>query len=222
MNYTIRVKLQSDTSFGKGDGVPGLLDMEIEHDPLTGLPVIPARRLRGLIVEECANMLFAMRLADNENFGQAMLAANELFGQPGSKNNDFGALAIGAATLPAALQHAVAHAIHRGKVLKQEVLDAFTTIRRQTAIHPLDGVPESSSLRAQRAVIRNTVFEATAEVELTALDLPFAEALLASCVMSVKRGGTGRNRGRGKVTAELLRGNVRVSPELLFREAPKC
>lgn len=32
MKLTLHLKLLSDTTFGRGDGVSGLVDQEIEHD----------------------------------------------------------------------------------------------------------------------------------------------------------------------------------------------
>ena len=54
--YTLKIKLLSDTTFGRGDGVAGLVDQEVEHDPY-GFPYLRGRTLKGLLSEECDNLI---------------------------------------------------------------------------------------------------------------------------------------------------------------------
>src|SRR5947209_3452288 len=63
MTLDIHLTLLSDGTFGRGDGVASLVDEEVEYNPQTGLPEIGARRLKGLLVEECANILFGLNRA---------------------------------------------------------------------------------------------------------------------------------------------------------------
>ncbi|PVE30161.1 hypothetical protein DC030_15410, partial [Enterococcus faecalis] len=56
----IRLKLLSDATFGRGDGVSGLVDEEVEHDARTGLPLVRGRTLKGLLVEGCADIFYAL------------------------------------------------------------------------------------------------------------------------------------------------------------------
>jgi len=44
--YTLELELLSDTTPGRGEGVAGLVDAEVQHDEL-GLPVISGRALKG-------------------------------------------------------------------------------------------------------------------------------------------------------------------------------
>lgn len=48
--YSIKIKLLSDTTFGRGDGVAGLVDQEVEHDQY-GFPFLRGRTLKGLLSE---------------------------------------------------------------------------------------------------------------------------------------------------------------------------
>ena len=85
--------LISDATFGRGDGVAGLVNEEVEHDAATGLPYLRGRALKGLLVEECANLLFALGT-------QAAVftdTAKELFGEAGSALEDDGLLHVGTA-----------------------------------------------------------------------------------------------------------------------------
>lgn len=209
--YFLQLRLISDTTFGRGDGVSGLVDAEVEHDTL-GLPFLRGRALKGLLAEECANILHAF-----ERQGQQMdewrKAADLLFGQPGSTLSDDGAMRVGDAQIPEKVRQAVKAAIdyqqreHEPEkaVLASEVLDAMTAIRRQTAIE-VDGTPKKGSLRSARVVLRETIFESSLSFDFdpSATASHRELALLAACVASLRRVGSGRNRGRGRVAASLV------------------
>ena len=195
--------LQSDATFGRGDGVAGLVDQEVEYDVATGLPFLRGRTLRGLLVEECANILFALPDgAAKERFDEA---ASYLFGRPGSQIEDEGYLTIGAAQLPSELRQAVEADVSAGRLTPTTVLDSLTGIRRQTAVDEETGAPDSGSLRAMRVILRQTPFMAelsftepeSAELQQDAL------ALLSATVLAWRRAGIGRNRGRGSLCAWL-------------------
>lgn len=57
--------LKSDATFGRGDGVAGLVDSEVQHDEY-GLPFLGGRALKGLLEEECANIVFALKVQQNK------------------------------------------------------------------------------------------------------------------------------------------------------------
>ena len=59
--YWLKFALKSDATFGRGDGVAGLIDSEVQHDTY-GLPYLGGRALKGLLGEECANIIFALEL----------------------------------------------------------------------------------------------------------------------------------------------------------------
>jgi len=56
------------------------VDEEIEHDTFTGLPYLRGRTLKGLLVEECANILYVLR--GNPAYNLLQQAARDLFGNP--------------------------------------------------------------------------------------------------------------------------------------------
>ena len=200
--YRLKLDLKSDATFGRGDGVAGLVDAEVEHDRY-GLPYLRGRTLKGLLSEECANMLFSIEhLVSPEGLKRWYEAAQRLFGRPGSTLDDSASLHIGDARLPADLRTAVIDDLEsrRPPYNATDVLDSLTVIRRQTAMDST-GKPDKGSLRAMRVVLRETPFEA----ELHFVEPPSddALALLAVCAMAVRRVGTGRNRGRGRVIVRL-------------------
>lgn len=201
MEMAIRLQLKSDATFGRGDGVAGLIDAEIEHDEY-GLPYLRGRTLKGLLVEECANVLYALRASQPTNIVELYeLAAGEMFGRAGSTSEDDGLLHVGAAMLPETFRRAIRRDVDKGVVRPKDVLEALTTIRRQTAIDEETGAPRKTSLRSMRVLVREVVL--TSRLKFAETETPEMKALLAACVHALHRAGTGRNRGRGRIEATL-------------------
>ncbi len=201
----LTITLLSDTTFGRGDGVPGLVDVEVEHEAQTGLPLIRGTALKGLLVEECANLLWTVQHAAPAHLAALRGAASWLFGRPGSGPDAQGHLRVGPGLLPAELADAVRYdlarsATHRTFTSPQQVLSTLTTIRRQSS-QTRQGAPAKGSLRSTRAVLRGTVFRS--ELVLDDAPPPLAAPLLAGSVQAVRRGGLSRNRGRGKLVLSL-------------------
>lgn len=197
MTYKIQLTLKSDTTFGRGDGVAGLIDAEVEHDEF-GLPFLRGRALKGLLREECENILLSI---EDKNIYET--AAINLFGIGGSGLNEDAKMHVGDAVLPEDLRKAVIYEIQEERLVAEEVLAALTAIRRQTAMSER-GAPKEGSLRSMRVVLRETVFEADVTF---AKDFQLADdeiILLGACCRALQRIGLGRNRGRGKVETKLL------------------
>lgn len=202
--YHLNLTLKSDATFGRGDGVAGVVDEEIEHDPRTGLPFVRGRTLRGLLVEECANILFAIELRRKDKLvSDLKSAAKTLFGEGGPSHGAEGCLSVGAAVLPEPLREAITGDIDAGRLTPSEVLTLLTDIRRQTAM-TAEGTPQDGSLRSMRVLLRATTL--TAPLIVTPPPKDQAEIvieLLTATVLSLRRGGIGRNRGRGRLHAIL-------------------
>lgn len=196
--YRLTFTLLSDATFGRGEGIAGLIDREVEHDRY-GLPYLRGRTLKGLITEETDNVLFALGRA-GVDVGHWEAVRRALYGRGGSRAADRGKLRFGPAELPAAVRAAV-----RGAAADRlPVLESLTAVRRQTAIETggeRDGVPAEGSLRAMRVVLRETPFEARllSDEKLSEDE----RGLLAASVLAFRRAGTGRNRGRGRLAADL-------------------
>lgn len=199
--YWLCFTLLSDATFGRGEGLAGLVDQEVDHDRY-GLPYLRGRTLKGLLNEECANILYALE-QQGDDPARWKKAAQRLLGGPGSTLADDALLRVGDARLPADLRRAVRQALEaKGATLRPaDVLDSLTTIRRQTAVNEKTGVPDEGTLRAMRVVLRQTPFEArlTFPGGTEPDDLP----LLAACILALRQAGTGRNRGRGRLWATL-------------------
>jgi len=198
--YRLKFTTESDSTFGRGDGLASLIDAEVQHDRY-GLPFLGGRSLKGLLEEECASILFALQPMKDQQFYDA---ARHLFGIPGSSDSDRAILHISDARLPANFREAIVSGVERKELKTEQVLNSLTAIRRQTAMDE-SGVPRTGSLRVMRVILRDTPFEAelTFSRNPSDMDLP----LLAACVKAFRRAGTGRNRGRGKLTAKLCNVN---------------
>ncbi|MCL4871911.1 MAG: hypothetical protein KJ063_23375 [Anaerolineae bacterium] len=205
MSYSLQLCLLSDATFGRGEGVAGLVDAEIEYDVPTGLPFVRGRTLKGLLVEECSNILFSL---DGQAHGWHE-AARFLFGQPGSTLDDQAMLHIGPAILPDDLRRAVKAEIEAKQLTADQVLNALTGIRRQTAIDEGRGAPREGSLRAMRVLLTGTRLNAA--LDFREPPSPEATALLAACTSSVRRAGLGRNRGSGRLKLTLWQDGQEVT-----------
>ncbi|GFE68266.1 RAMP superfamily CRISPR-associated protein [Chroococcus sp. FPU101] len=205
--YHLKIKLLSDTTFGRGDGVAGLIDSEVEHDS-DGFPYLRGRTLKGLLSEECDNLIATLPDGNICEYWQKVACA--VFGSPGSTLKTIASVHVGDACLPKDLRQAIAYQIQDKTLTKTEVLDALTTIRRQTAIKP-DGTPEKGSLRSFRVIIRQLEFTAdliieTDRIEIAkeVIELNQMLSLLAVGALALRYLGSGRNRGRGYVQCRLL------------------
>jgi hypothetical protein len=201
--YAIRIKLLSDTTFGRGDGVAGLVDSEVEHDRY-GFPYLRGRTLKGLLSEECDNLVLLLPNPQQEDWLQIR---NDLFGQPGSINDTMAKMHIGDACLPTDLRQAIAQEQQQnGFPTREDVLNSLTTIRKQTAIAPENGAPVEHSLRSMRVVVRDRPdsqpsYEAPLFFDID--PIPDRLALLGVGTLALRRMGSGRNRGRGHVQCTL-------------------
>lgn len=212
--YILKIKLESDAAFGRGDGIAGFVDAEVQHDD-NGFPFLHGRAIKGLLVQECADILASMPSGGN----MWDKSARRLFGRPGSSSGDNAVMITGNALLPGDLRRAVLIDLRVGRIRPDEVLDLFTAIRSQTAMDE-NGVARENSLRRIRVILRETVFES----ELFFTEEPRVSdlALLAACVKAFRRAGTGVTRGLGRLKAELLDQERRPVTERYFKEFRKA
>ncbi|MBK8989899.1 MAG: RAMP superfamily protein [Chloroflexi bacterium] len=200
--YWLKIDLLSDTTLGRGDGVAGVVDAEVQHDAY-GLPYLSGKTLKGLLAATCAELLAALEVALPGQIATWQQSAQQLFGAPGSLAEQMGGLHVGDAQLPSSLQQAVAYDIANGRWQREEVLASLTTLRRQTAMDAKTGAPRDETLRTVRVILRDTSFVA----QLDFVDeAPSSNtlALLAACAKVLRRAGTDRNRGRGRIRVQLF------------------
>ncbi len=205
----IKIQLLSDTTFGRGDGVAGLVDQEVEHDAY-GFPYLRGRTLKGLLREECENLIAVLPSHESE----WLSIAYKLFGEPGSDLNSKRILHVGDACLPQDLRAAVAQQIDADQLTKTDVLNSLTTIRRQTSIEALTGVPDKGSLRSARVIVRELELSANLDFEQEPTNA--MKSLITVGTLALRHLGTGRHRGRGHVRCTLhnVDGNDMTSQDI--------
>ncbi|MBK8640366.1 MAG: hypothetical protein IPN92_19535 [Chromatiaceae bacterium] len=198
----LQLTLLSDAAFATGEGVAGLLDSELQHDAL-GLPYLRGRSLKGLLAEECANLRHSIQQHGNTS-AQDWLerTAVQVFGNPGQGAAGQGGLAMDDARVPDDLRAAVRFEVTAGRWSPAAVLESLSAIRRQTAINA-QGAPLHGSLRATRVLLRETCLEARLALAGPPEHATDAWALVAACAMTLRRAGSSRNRGLGRVRARL-------------------
>jgi hypothetical protein len=209
--YQFRIQLLSDTTFGRGDGVAGLVDQEVEHDT-NGFPYLRGRTLKGLLSEECDNLVSVLS-EERRKHWQSIAA--KLFGVPGSTSETIALMHVGDACLHEDLREAIAQQIRSNELTSSNVLDSLTTIRRQTAIAAETGVADHNSLRSARVALRKLSF--TAYLFFDEPPDKDMEALLAVGAAALRRVGSGRNRGRGHVKCTILKDEEQIDEKVLRR-----
>lgn len=196
--YFIAIKLQSETTFGRGDGLAGLVDQEVVHDQ-AGFPYLRGRTLKGALSEECDAIVAVLSRTERWNG-----ALQRLFGRAGSLTGDQASWRYGDALLPGELRDAVTNQQARmtnASLGPVDVLDSLTTLRAQTAIQAASGTPDEGSLRVSRVIIRDLEFRSRLA---TPDDHEDDLMLLAAGCAALRHLGAGRNRGRGFVRCTLL------------------
>lgn len=213
VDLQFKIHLLSDTTFGRGDGVSGLVDQEVEHDP-SGFPFLRGRTLKGLLSEECDNVISTLP-EEQKNHWWAVAA--QLFGIAGSTLDAMGTLHVGDACLPDDLRQAVSYQLQQSRELtKQDILSTLTTIRRQTAIDPVTGAPEKNSLRSMRVILRDLDFAALLSFESAPTE--DMKNLLAVGALALRHLGESRNRGKGHVKCSLCNEKGQdITPDLAIQ-----
>jgi hypothetical protein len=205
IRYWLTFELQSEACFARGDGVPGVVDIEVNHDHY-GVPFLGGRTLKGLLHADATEIVAALRRSDQALYQQWAGVANLLFGQPGSSHDQEGCLHVGDARLPADLRSQVAVNFGKLDLHRHEVLQTLTTIRRQTAVDSESGAPKDDTLRAVRVILRGTPFAAPLILRGSWEDEAKKQetlAFLAACTKAFRRAGSNKTRGYGLLAADL-------------------
>jgi CRISPR/Cas system CSM-associated protein Csm3 (group 7 of RAMP superfamily) len=206
IQYQLRIRLLSEATFGRGDGVAGIIDREVEQDA-DGMPYLRGRTLKGLLCEEADNLIAT--ISDQAVQDQWLAIADRLFGQPGSTLDTQSLMHVGDACLPEAFRQAITAAVKLEQITQAEVLNSLTTVRRQTAIDEDLGIAAEGSLRAFRVILREQKF--SANLLFHQEPIPGMLTLLQVSTLALRRTGSGRNRGLGHVQCRLLQNNQDIT-----------
>jgi hypothetical protein len=191
----LQLELLSDSTFSRGEGAAGVVDTEVERDEF-GMPFIGGKTVRGLLRDSWLSM--------SQHFPGLVEAAEHVLGRSQAADESC-RLRIGDAMVPSAIRAAVRGAAKREEhpLSSGAILDAFTSIRYQTAEDRGTGAPDITTLRSSRVVLRGFVFQASLfwldNYQPTTADV----RLLALCALATRHGGLLRNRGRGHIRMTL-------------------
>jgi CRISPR/Cas system CSM-associated protein Csm3 (group 7 of RAMP superfamily) len=206
IQYQIRIKLLSETTFGRGDGVAGIIDQEVEQDA-DGMPYLRGRTLKGLLCEEADNLIAT--ISNKLVQGQWLAVADRLFGQPGSTLDAQSLMSVGDACLPEDFRQTISAAVKLEQITQTEVINSLTTVSRQTAINENSGIAAKGSLRSFRVILREQKF--SANLLFHQEPTPGMLALLQVSTLALRRTGSSRNRGLGHVQCRLLQNNQDIT-----------
>lgn len=205
----LEIELRSELCPGTGEGLAGVVDMEIAHE--YGLPIVPAKRLKGCLLNT------AQELRDN-----GLVSPDEvrlLFGDPGQAAS--GALQVRDAHIykvpawpelggePAGVSviedyPALARELKRQTDLSPfEVLGAFTLLRTRTALDDESGSAAKTSLRTLRTIKKGIVIRCEIGIQSCAEEEALQE-LLGVCAKGLRHMGLGRTRGLGEVRCRFV------------------
>jgi hypothetical protein len=185
----LEIKLLSDTTFGRGEGTPGVVDVEVEHDAY-GLPMLGGKALRGLLRDSWLSM--------QEHFPELGVAARRVLGPHGDLK-ETAILRIGDAMIEETARAYFIAATERElhPLGPTTILTAFTEIRSQTSEARATGAPARTTLRSTRVIVRD--LSLAAPLSWLAPPEPADARCLALAALATKHAGLARNRGRGHV-----------------------
>ena len=200
--YYLEIKLISPLTSAVGEGRVGLVDTDIAFDDL-GLPILPGRRLKGLWREAYADVWDAWQQCK-----KTPTPVDDIFGKPGQKpNNGSACFYIGNAELKDVLdsdpikewlEYLQFQGVNnKAKILVDDVVDFYATVRTQTAIERRTGAAQENTLRLTRTLEQGRVFRAPVHFK----EPPNAQLknALALGALALRYMGTARTRGLGKV-----------------------
>lgn len=184
---TIVIELLSDTTFARGEGTAGTVDIEVDHDAY-GLPLLGGKALRGLLRDSWISM--------QEHFPELWAAGRRVFG-PISDLEETAIVRFGDALVEKPARQYFIYALERQQypLAPEAILKSLTEIRSQTSEERTTGTPSPTTLRSTRVVLRNL----TLISEISWFGKPDASDLqcLALAALGTRHGGLARNRGRG-------------------------
>lgn len=199
--YKLVIEILSDTLFASAGGGAAVDSVTAHHK--NGLPYIPSKTIKGLMKESLIEVIEIMGEDwDKEDSNDPI---NKLFGKEGLDNQ--GSIKFSNGEIVGI--HGFEDEINKNELSQSEVLDYFTYIRHQTAISE-DGIAKEGSLRTSQVLKPELKFE----VFINGLDDTNKELLDKAC-LNLRRAGTNRNRGFGKILCTLEADARRESESIL-------
>ena len=186
--YTMNILLLSDTLIGATEGYGAVIDKDSVFDEV-GLPLIPGKRIKGILREQ-VDLL--------KQFGK-LSSVEKLFGETGLTDKNTEYLSVSNFVLPEYEENKtyLKYLIQEGQISRSEVIEYFSSIRMMTSIDD-DGIASDTSLRTFRVLKKGLTF--TGELHFNPAD----EKIFESIVSLTRRIGSMRNRGLGQIKCSVL------------------
>ncbi|MEZ4829282.1 MAG: RAMP superfamily CRISPR-associated protein [Bacteroidia bacterium] len=202
MSYTLTLTTESYLLTGSGEGGV-LIDADVVFHP-TGFPMIPARRIKGMIKE---SMEEVMEMTDKSG-DDIQSVVKDFFGDPGQPTYQ-GKLLFHNLILPGwpQITKELSDNLRYPGFQPDFIKSHFTAEIQQTAIGregkegEIEGVSKKRSLRNYRVIKPGIAFEGM--LETTSQLSKDEEHLLRRAILNLRHAGTRRNRGFGKVKCGL-------------------
>jgi CRISPR-associated protein Csx10 len=214
-SYTLQLKLLSSTLVGSGLGFGANVDSDVVFDD-TGIPYIPAKRIKGCLKDAATEVheMFSLAKIDQVKIKSLFGEIKSVFGEPGSKTSApvyFSNLYIKDYELNKNwLNYFLKSGAYSQFITQELILKAFSESRQQTKIND-DGTAFDHSLRTIRVLKKGLTFYGSVRIEANGEKLEqFLDTLLLAC-LNFRCFGTKRNRGFGEVDCCLL-SNEEVIP----------
>lgn len=195
--YDVTIHVDSPLSLGGGQGDVNV-DSDVIHDEY-GMPYFPAKRLRGLLYESAIEVTEMANLCGKQILTKRCV--DELFHHVEDTSVR---LVIHNFYLEGYEEMRSEWAYIQRKfkeyIRPEQVLEAYTSLRYQTAIDEETGVAKDHSLRNIRVVDEPLTFTGTIEIQHGTADHVRA---LALGLQNLRSAGQKRNRGFGKITCSM-------------------
>lgn len=175
------IKLLSDACPASGEAFNSTIDTDICYDDL-GFPYIPGKRIKGCLRES------AIELGE---WGYP-IDVEAIFGGPKDKK---GRLQLSSAWLEhrEQLMEQLEEARRGWNIAQQDVINAFSYIRTQTAMDPKTGTADENTLRVTRVLRKGLIFRAEVAIPCEYV------ADFKKCCANLRFIGLNRTRGLGEV-----------------------
>ena len=201
-DYVLEITLQSPLISGSGEGRVGLVDRDVVYDDL-GLPTLPGRCIKGLWREAYHNVVDAWELCGKPQIPgvQAIFRKTDEKSHPEDINMHISDAELKEAS---SLKPWLVYLQRRDnrKLLPENVIQHFATVRGQTAIDRWTGVAAENTRRLTRTLQAGWIFNA----KVGFVNEPEDEVIkgLARGAAALRYIGMARTRGFGKVRCRLL------------------
>lgn len=217
--YTLKLKTLSDAAIGSAQSFGPIIDSDIVFDD-HGLPYIPAKRIKGLFLNAAEDLLKSEAFKELSEISEDEV--HTLFGREGQIKaqpqiifenlhlKDYAEISPWLSYLKETYSYTIS---------KQLIMEYFASTRTQTAIDPKTKTAKDGSLRSFRVLHRGHCFEGKL---IVSTEDPKAELLLILASMYIKRIGSKRNRGFGKIAFKLYKDDSDLNQNWINKMEGTC